>query len=92
MGKSELVLIKDVYNLEELVTILGGNVEFNEILRSSSGCQIQRENNVEHNFGEDEKKFDKMEATSLSKGGVITSMKRALSNLPTYFLSISYYN
>ncbi len=90
LGKSEMVLVGEVPNLEDLVQILcckiaslpmrylglplGATIKVKSIWNPIIECM--------------EKRLAVWKRLYLSKGGKVTLIKSTLSNLPTYFLSL----
>ena len=91
LGKSEMVLVGDVPNMEELACILGCK----QALRASLpmkylglplGAKFKETTILNQIIEKMAQRLVGWKRLYLSKGGKVTSIKSTLSNLPTYFL------
>ena len=92
LGKSELVPIGDVPNMEELVEMLGCRQSSLPLkyLGLPLGATYKEETIWNPILQKMEWRLDGWKRLYLSKGGKVTLIKSTLSSLPTFFLSPSY--
>ena len=90
LGKSELVPVGVIPNIEILVDALGckqGTLPF-KYLTIPLGAKFKEKTIWNPILDKMERRLAGWKRLYLSKGGRVTLIKRTLSNLPTYFLSL----
>ena len=90
LGKSELVLVGAVHNIELLAAVLGckqGSLPI-KYLGLPLGAKFKDKTIWNPILEKVERKLAGWKKLYLSKGGRVTLIKSTLSNLPTYFLSL----
>ena len=90
LGKSELVAVGAVHNIELLVAVLGckqGSLPM-KYLGLSLGEKFKDKTIWNPILEKMERKLAGWKKLYLSKGGRVTLIKSTLSNLPTYYLSL----
>ena len=90
LGKSKIVVVGAVHNIELLVAVLGYKqgsltVKYLGLLLGEKFKDVTIWNPILEKM---ERKLASLKKLYISKGGRITLIKSALSNLPTYFLSL----
>jgi hypothetical protein len=92
LSKSEIVPIRDVLNLEDLILVLGCKTAslLMKYLGLALGAPFKDSTIWNPIIEKMEKRLAGWKRLYLSKGGKVTLIKSTLSNLPTYFLSLSY--
>ena len=90
MGKSEMVPVGEVPNMEELVSILGCNQVSlpMKYLGLPLGEKFKESTIWNPIIEKRKRRLAGWKRLYLSKGGKVTLIKSTLSNLPTYFLSL----
>ena len=90
LGKSEMVLVSEVSNLEDLAHILGCKVVslLMKYLGLPLGAPFKAKSIWNPIIECMEKRLAGWKRLYLSKGGKVTLIKSTLSSLPTYFLSL----
>ena len=90
LGKSELVLVGGVHNLEDLVGLLGCGQSSLPLkyLGLPLGAKFKDLSVWNHILERMEKRLAGWKKMYLSKGGKVTLIKSSLSSLLTYFLSL----
>ena len=90
LGKSELVLVFEVHNLDVLVGLLGCRHSSLPLkyLRLPLGAKFKELSIWNPILEKMEQRLAGWKRLYLSKGGKVTLLKNTLSSLPTYFLSI----
>ena len=90
LGKSEMVPVGDVHNLDDLVGLLGcrhSSLPF-KYLGLPLGAKFKELSVWNPILEKMEQRLAGWKRLYLSKGGKVTLIKSTLSSLPTYFLSI----
>ena len=90
LGKSKLVAVGAVLNMEILVAVLGcnqGSLPM-KYLGLPLGAKFKDKSIWNPILEKMERKLAGLKKLYLSKGGRVTLIKSTLSNLPTYFLSL----
>ena len=90
LGKSELVAVGAVHNIDLLVAVLGckqGSLPV-KYLGLPLGAKFKDKSIWNPILEKMERKLAGWKKLYLSKGGRVTLIKSTLSNLPTYFLSL----
>ena len=90
LGKSELVAVEAVHNMDLLVAVLGckqGSLPM-KYLGLPLGAKFKDKSIWNPILKKMERKLVGWKKLYLSKGGRVTLIKSTLSNLPTYFLSL----
>ena len=90
LGKSKIVVVGAVHNIELLVAVLGYKqgsltVKYLGLPLGEKFKDVTIWNPILEKM---ERKLASLKKLYISKGGRITLIKSALSNLPTYFLSL----
>ena len=90
LGKSKMVLVEEVPNLEDLVQILGCKIVSlpMKYLGLPLGATFKAKLIWNPIIERMEKRLAGWKRHYLSKGGKVTLIKSTLSSLPTYFLSL----
>ena len=90
LGKSELVPVGGVHNLEALVGLLGCGQSSLPLkyLGLPLGAKFKDSTVWNHILERMERRLSGWKRLYLSKGGKVTLIKSSLSSLPTYFLSL----
>jgi hypothetical protein len=90
LGKSELVLVGDVLDVEGLADILGCKTASlpMQYLRLPLGAKFKSKDIWNPVLEKVERRLAGWKILYLSKGGKLTLIKSTLSNLPTYYLSL----
>ena len=90
LGKSKMVVVGAVHNIELLVAVLGykqGSLTM-KYLGLPLGEKFKDMTIWNPILEKMERKLASLKKLYISKGGRVTLIKSALSNLPTYFLSL----
>ena len=88
VGKSEIVLVGEVYNLAELASILHCRVGSLPMKYMPLGSSFKTASIWNPILEKMEKKLSGWKRLYLSKGGRLTLLRSTLSSLPMYFLSL----
>jgi hypothetical protein len=92
LGKSELVFVGGVPDIEGLANILGCKIAGlpMQYLGLPLGTKFKSKEIWNLVLEKAERRLARWKRSYLSKGGRLTLIKSTLSNLPTYYMSISY--